>query len=188
MAGDDILAKRGSALENQFFSEVDEKLLAALREEMEVAEKSNALAAATGIRDEAVLKSILAAGVSVQTLSALKLYPMIAVAWADGMLSESERETILLCAEKHGFDLKSPSGEILKSWLTEKPSADLLDAWKAFAQELVKHLSDEETATLRMVLVNEVKKVAEASGGLLGWSSISKGEHAVLNEIEAALS
>jgi hypothetical protein len=187
MSGDNTLSKRGAALENQFFAEVDEKLTAAMKAELEKTSAIEELAKLSGIRDERVLKSIVGAGVAPTTFPALRLFPLVAVAWADGMLQAGERDVVLSAAGKHCVESKSPSGRLLQKWLETEPPKELFEAWESFARALVMQLAPAEAATLKISVLAEVKQVAEASGGVLGWSSISRGEHAVMNRIEAAL-
>ncbi len=187
MSDEGTISKRGQALENQFFASVDEKLVAALKAEIEKAETTKELAKLSGVGDEKVLEALAEAGVSPSTFPALRLFPLVAVAWADGVLSDSEKETIRMSAQAQGIEKTSASGQVLSSWLSKEPTSSLFDAWEGFAKSLVKSLSPEQADSLRTAIVSDIKQVAEASGGLLGWASISKGEHAVMNRVENAL-
>ncbi len=187
MSDEGTISKRGQALENQFFASVDEKLVAALKAELEKAETTKELAKLSGVGDEKVLSALADASVSSSTFPALRLFPLVAVAWADGVLADSEKETVLFAAYKQGIESSTASGQVLSSWLSQEPPATLFDAWEGFAKSLVAKLSADEALGLKNAIVNEIRQVAEASGGLLGWSSISKGEHAVMNRIEKAL-
>jgi hypothetical protein len=62
-----------------------------------------------------------------------------------------------------------------------------LGVWESYARSLIASLDQEEADLLKSTLVDEIQQVASASGGLLGWASISKGEHEVMNRIVAAL-
>jgi hypothetical protein len=187
MSDEGTISKRGQALENQFFASVDEKLVAALKAELEKAETTKELAKLSGVGDEKVLDALAEAGVSPSTFPALRLFPLVAVAWADGVLSASEKETILLSAHQQGIEKSSSAGQVLSSWLSQEPPNSLFDAWEGFTKSLVKILSAEQADGLKTAIVSDVKQVAEASGGLLGWASISKGEHAIMNRVEKAL-
>ncbi|MFN7842342.1 MAG: hypothetical protein ACK5N9_11540, partial [Pirellula sp.] len=80
-----------------------------------------------------------------------------------------------------------PSYKLLRSWLEKKPTEDVTAAWLTYAKGLVEALSPEDAASLKESLVEEVKEVASSSGGVLGWGSISKGEHVTMNQIVSAL-
>ncbi len=187
MSGEDILHQRGAALESQFFAAVDAKLMADLQAEIKKTDEAKTLARLSGINDPAVLHSLVEAGVSPSTFPALRLFPLVAVAWADGLLEKSERETVLAAADKHSVGLDSPSGGILAAWLEKEPGPELFTAWEAFAKALVSKLSASDAQSVRDSILKEVNDVAKASGGLLGWGAISKGESEVVNRIERAL-
>lgn len=187
MSGDDILHQRGAALESQFFAAVDAKLMAELQAELKKSDDAKALAGLSGIDDQAILDALVEAGVSPSTFPALRLFPLVAVAWADGLLEANERETVLAAADKHSVGMNSPSGGILAVWLAKEPGHELFVAWEAFAKALVGKLNAGEAKSVKDSILKEVKDVAQASGGLLGWGAISKGESDVVNRIERAL-
>jgi len=187
MSGEDILHQRGAALESQFFAAVDAKLMADLQAELKKSDDAKALAGVSGIHDLAVLDALVEAGVSPSTFPALRLFPLVAIAWADGLLEKSERETVLAAADKHSVGLNSPSGGILAAWLAKEPGPELFVAWEAFAKAMVNKLSISDAKSVRDAILKEVNDVAQASGGLLGWGAISKGESEVANRIEQAL-
>ena len=188
MSGEDTIQQRGAALESQFFAAVDAKLVADLQAELKKAEETKELAKLSGIHDSSVLDAMVAAGVSASAFPALRLVPLVSVAWADGLLESSEREIVLAAADKHSVAKGSASGALLAAWLEKEPSTELFNAWEVFTKALIGSLSTSEALSLKQSILKEVKEVAQASGGLLGWAAISKGESAILNRIENALS
>jgi len=188
MSGEDIIQQRGAALESQFFAAVDAKLMAELQAELKSAAEAQELTKMSGIQDSKVLDAILAAGVSAGSFPALRLVPLVAIAWADGLLDSAEREMVLAAANKHSVGENTPSGALLAAWLEKEPSPELFNAWETFAKTLVSSLQSGEAHSLKASMLKEVKEVAQASGGLLGWAAISKGEHTILNRVESALS
>src|SRR5690242_6516966 len=77
----EFLEDRRRGLEEAFFAQHDAALLRRLREAGEAKAKREALAAASGITDDALLDRLVALGISSETLTALSLIPMVAVAW-----------------------------------------------------------------------------------------------------------
>jgi hypothetical protein len=187
MSNGDSLRERGNALENQFFAELDAKLLAELTAKVEVDSAIAEFARLTGISDQKVLKAIVALGVTPGTFAALRVFPLVAVAWGDGSLDSAEQTTIQSLASTHLKLDQGPASQLLKSWLEKKPSSDLLAAWETYAKGLVASMPEAEAKSLKETLVEEIQAVAKSSGGLLGWSAVSKGEHEVMNRILAAL-
>jgi tellurite resistance protein len=184
MSSGDSFQNRGDALENEFFRKVDQELMERLQKQGDI----ESLRECLGIRDDKVAASLLAAGVTVRTATALRLVPLVAVAWADGRIEASEREVILSAAEKHGITPQSPGGQLLRGWLDQKPSLEMMDTWVAYAGRLAEKLTPQESAHLRQVIVEEMQQVAEASGGFLGFAAVSSGESNIIKRIEAALS
>ena len=183
----DSLHDRGSALENQFFADLDAKLLAELKASQDA---ENAIAEFTrisGIQDASILAAVHKLGVTPQTFSAMRVFPLVAVAWGDGVLEAAEKSTIQTLAATQ-FPKQSPAGQLLEQWLTTMPSSEAIDAWESYAKALVAALPDSEAEKLKTALVNEIRAVATSSGGLLGWAAVSHGESAIMKRIEAALS
>lgn len=88
MSNQDSLHDRGSALENQFFAELDAKLLAELKSRQE---QDNAIAEfsrISGIKDTKILEAVHKLGVTTQAFSAMRVFPLVAVAWGDGVLED----------------------------------------------------------------------------------------------------
>ena len=187
MSNGDSWLQRAEALENGFFAKLDAALLAELRVKADAENNIAEISRVSGIKDEKVLASIQQLGVAPASFAALRLFPLVAVAWADGMLEKVEREKVEEFVAKQAIDKDSPAMALLQSWLANKPQEGALEAWATYAKGLVAALSDSEANLLRDTLVNEIKEVAQSAGGLLGWGAISKGEHEVMNTVEAAL-
>ncbi len=175
-------------LEERFFSEIDNKLLDKLRSEMNVTQTAQEIMRVTGINDEKLAAEIAEKNITVETLSAFRLVPLVAVAWADDRVEESERYAVHLAAEKAGIAKESAAMELISSWTSRRPPADLLDAWCDYAVALSNSLDGPHRDVLKQEILSQVKTVAEAAGGVLGFGSVSSSEHAVISRIEEALS
>ena len=186
MSNSDSLHERGSALENQFFAELDAKLLEELKSRQDQENAVSEFSRITGIKDTKILEAVHKLGVTSQAFSALRVFPLVAVAWGDGVLEEAERSTINTLAAEH-FDIKGPAGKLLTSWLENNPSTGMFTAWESYAKALVTALPAHDAEELKKALVNEIKAVASTSGGLLGWAAVSQGESKVMKRIETAL-
>ena len=186
MSNMDSLHDRGSALENQFFANLDAKLLAELKTRQEHDNAIVEFSRISGIKDTKILEAVHNLGVTPQTFSALRVFPLVAVAWGDGTVEEAERTTIIALATIH-FPKQCPSSQLLEKWLATKPSSEMFDAWETYAGALVAALPAHDANELKKALVKEIHTVATSSGGLLGWAAVSQGEHKAMQRIEAAL-
>lgn len=178
---------RRRELEDEFFLKRDMELLQALREQSASKEKKKALADASGIADERLLDQLVEHDICGETLAALSLIPLIAVAWADNNIAGKEREAVLTAAEQKGLDKQHPGHQLLQGWLKRKPDPKLLSVWKGYVAALCETLDDQPKAALKEDLIGRTRAVAEAAGGMLGFGNkISKPEQDVLADLEKA--
>jgi hypothetical protein len=184
MSGE-FLDDRRRALEEEFFARHNEALRRRLQE---TASRRQEVAAATGITDGATLDKLTALGLGGDTLAAISLVPLVAVAWADGGVDERERAAILSAAAEAGLDKRGASYEVLNQWLAHRPRPELLDSWKGYIGAISGTLDDSGRRALRDKLLGRARAVAEAAGGVLGLGrKISPAEDAVLKQLEAVL-
>ncbi len=186
MSNSDSLHDRGSALENQFFAALDAKLLEELKTSQDAENAIAEFSRISGIKDTAVLKAVHQLGVTPQAFAAMRVFPLVAVAWSDGVLEAAERSTIHSLTSAH-FPKQSPAGQLLERWLTTMPSSEAISTWESYAKALVAALPASEAEVLKKALINEINTVASSSGGLLGWAAVSQGESKTMKRIEAAL-
>lgn len=183
----DAFHRREQSLEDSFFHKVDQELNRKLREKMASEAGRKRLGEVTGISDHRVLDELFDAGITAETLVALSLVPLVAVAWADRIVDVLERDAILKAAHQNGLSDDSTSYQLLSHWLTNKPSDNLFSAWKSFAKELCHQLTKTQRRQLHGDIYHRALRVAEAAGGFLGVGSISSAERRVLDEVERAL-
>lgn len=182
-----ILDDRRRALEEAFFAKYNEELRRRLATGG-LAPGKAAIAAATGITDDAVLDRLIGLDLGADTLAALSLAPLVAVAWADGTIEPEERAAILAAAAEAGLDQQAPSHALLEQWLHRQPPASLLAAWTSYTAAISATLSEEARRAFRSDMLGRARAVAVAAGGILGFGRISAAEDAVLKQLEAALS
>lgn len=179
--------KKWFKLEESFFSKVDQKLLDDLREQAATEERAASIQRLTGITDPKVCHDIAALNISAESLAALRLVPLVAVAWADDRIEDNERFRVIHAAEKAGLQPNEPAYEMLKGWLTVRPSTELFDTWVQYAQSLSQSLDQTSRKELSKSMVAQVQSVAAANGGLFGYGSISPTEQKLLDRVAAAL-
>ncbi len=185
--GKDGFGGRRNELEEKFFREKDAELIRAMRERTATMERKKALIDASGIEHEELLDQLDRLEISAETLAALSLVPLVAVAWADGKLDDRERAAILTSAEEIGLEKGHAGHDLLESWLKQKPEKKLAGVWNDYIRALCEVLTPEAKAELHEDLLDRARSVATAAGGILGLGSkISKPEQAVLNELARA--
>jgi hypothetical protein len=182
----EVLGDRGRALEDEFFRKEDQRLIARLRELQDKTASREALAKASGIKNEAVLDKLLELGIRPETVAALALVPLAEVAWADGSIDARERQTVLERAEKSGIAAGSTDYALLQSWLERRPEAKLLTAWIQMVRGLREHLPPDQVESLRTGLLERARAIASASGGVLGVGKVSAAEADMIQQLESA--
>ena len=179
--------KKWLNLEEHFFAQMDQQLLKKLREEQSITQTAESIMKITGFTDEKVAAELARVGITIETLTAFRLVPLVAVAWADDRLEENERDAILQAAQKAGIDPSEPAMAMLKAWTTKRPSSELLDTWCHYSKALSASLNGPMRAVLQKEVLEQVETVARSAGGVLGFGSISPSEQAIIDRVEQAL-
>ena len=172
------------ALEDAFFTKENARLLEQLKEK----QKREALREVVQIKDETFLDRLIELGIGPETVLALTLVPLIAVAWADGTLDGRERDAIIKAAEQKGVSPETAGHQLLETWLSRRPERELFDSWKQYVRGIWETFTDEERQRMRERTLDWALAVAEASGGFLGMiSKVSPSERVVIEELEKVL-
>jgi hypothetical protein len=182
----DAFGERRKNLEDAFFKDRDQQLMAKMRRELESFEASKKLAHVSGITEERVLNNLVQAGVTAETMTAVSLIPLVEVAWCDGSVSPEERNAVLNAAAKAGVHPDSASYDLLREWLKNKPDPNIIQAWTDYVSEMARLMPAENLAEMKRHMIDRCTRVAEAAGGFLGLSTISKHERAKIDELAKA--
>jgi hypothetical protein len=175
-------------LEDEFFARENAALLEKLRRQAQEKERREALRAAAPNADDALIDHLIALGIGPETLLALTLVPLAAVAWADGTIDARERDALLRAAEERGVAPGSPARQLLEGWLERRPGPALIEAWKRYVRAIWGSFDEAQRGAMRERTIEMARGVAEATGGFLGLGSrISQAERAVLDDLERAL-
>ena len=174
------------ALEEAFFARENAKLRQQLRDLDNTKQKKAALAAASGITNDAVLEKLAALNISSETVAALALVPLIAIAWSDGSIDAKERTAVLAKAQEEGVSQGNVSHELFERWLSERPPANLLATWTDYVRALGETMSAEDRRFFKGRVLDRARGVAEAAGGFLGIGKVSAHEQKVLDELASA--
>ncbi|MGH0036678.1 MAG: hypothetical protein ACQGVK_16770 [Myxococcota bacterium] len=188
--GEAGLGRQDQAFGDAFFGHPGAGDLAEqLRQKLREVAAREELAAATGITDSRILDRLAGLGIRPDTLAALTLFPLIQVAWADGVMQERERDAILAGAVSSGIRRGGPSFELLRIWMEDRPPPEMASAWSSLIAGLRQQLDGDELEHLRSRLLDRARAVAEAAGDLLGeGTKVSPEEEAALRELELAFS
>jgi hypothetical protein len=181
----DSFKERERAQEEGYFRAQDAKLIQKLREDARMEEIVLALAEHLQVDRPELLRRVIGLGVTLDTGPAFLLAPLVQVAWAEGKVTDRERDTVLRLAAARGVEAGTPAHAQLLKWLQERPSDVLFDTAMEVIRDGLALLPPEEREERLKRLVHACQEVAEASGGLakvLGLGSGVSGEEGALLE------
>jgi hypothetical protein len=191
MMDKDIFKERERSLEEGYFRQYEAKLIEKLRERAKVDEIVEALAVKLQTDDPALLRRIMALGVTLDTGAAFLLAPLVQVAWAEGAVTDREREKVLRIATERGIDPSSPAYTQLQEWLRTRPADAVFDTAIETIKTGLSVLTPAERADRVKRIVDACREVASASGGLgrlLGLGTgVSSEEESILDAMAATL-
>ena len=183
---DENLPSSREKLTEEFFHRQNAELLAKMREDLGIHEQRAKLESASGIHSRELLDELIQVKITPETLAALKLVPLIFVAWADKEIQSKERELIMDAAQRNQMPSGGEAYRLLESWLQQPPPASLLEAWKDYIGELSSTLTSGAVRMLREEVLDGAEAVALSAGGFLGFGSLAKSEAAVIQELHDA--
>ena len=188
----DIFKARERGFEADYFRKQDDKLLSKLRERAALSEVAQALAEKLQVENAELLRHIAELGITRDTGAAVLLAPLVQVAWAEGQVSEAERQMVLSLATSRGMLPGSPAYAQLEAWLKKRPSDDLFATALEAMKDGLAVLPEAERDERIKGIVEAAHRVAEASGGgllrLLGLADgVSHDEVVVLDAINQKL-
>ena len=164
----DVFRERENAEEEAYFRKEDNKLIAKLRQKAQFSEIAHALAEKLHADEPALLERIQKLGVTLDTGAAFILAPLVEVAWADGGVSNAERETILHIAKQRGVAPGSADDRQLHDWLSHRPADEVFETALEAIRLGISVLPPEEREQRIAAMINACEEVAQAAGGLSG--------------------
>ena len=183
MADKELFGNRRRAQEDEYFHRQEQALIEKLRQRGREEATRRRMAEHSGVADEEILQDLQALGYTAETVMLLHLVPLLQMAWAEGRVSDGERDLILEAARARGIDKDSAAGRQLASWLPDRPSGELFETTLRAIGAILQSRPSEERDAIRKDLVSRLTAIASASGGILGFGKVSPQEQQVLARI-----
>lgn len=183
MSTKDIFTERERGLEEEYFMRKERELIEKLHGKLADEKQRNQMEEATGIHDQEVIEALQELGYTPETVQLLHLVPLIQVAWASGDVSSEERELIMQLAYTRGVQPESKAQTQLNDWLTNQPPAGFFENTLRAIRIFIAALPASQRRDARQDLLSFCAKIAEASGGILGFGSVSNAERKALEQI-----
>ena len=176
-------------LESSFYSAEEQTALAQYRSETKKETLANEVVQTLSCSLDTA-NEFVALGLDKYTFIALKLLPLLLVAWSDGDVAKTEAKVIVDFAKESAGVSSSENQQVpikFDHWLTQSPSPDALEHWKTMIEQLRECCSPIIFTSLLKEIRSGSKKVGTSDGGFLGLGSISSEELSILDEIDAFL-
>jgi hypothetical protein len=183
VADKELFGDRRKAQEDEYFRRQDQALIEKLQQRGREEVTLRRMAEQSGVADEEILRDLQALGYTPETLMLLHVVPLVQMAWAEGSVSDSERDLIVQAARARGVDKDSAADRQLDAWLAARPSDELFAKTLRAIGAILESRPPEERDATQKDLVARVTAIASASGGILGFGKVSPQEQQVLTRI-----
>jgi hypothetical protein len=187
VADKDAFAERGRTLEEDYFWRKEKEVIEKMRRNAEAEAQRRQLGEQAGVADEEVLRDLQELGYTPETVMLLYLVPLIQTAWAEGSVSDKERDLIVQAARSRGIEAESPADLQLNRWLSQRPSEALFEKTLRAIHAILQARSPEERAASEHDLLSLCMAIASASGGIIGFRAVSDDEREILARIAQEL-
>ncbi len=188
MSNNDPFADRKRAQEEEYFRKQEQQQIEKLRRRAAMEAERQEMAEALGVSDEAALGELQELGFTRETAPLVYLAPLVQIAWADGRVSASERELILAAARSRGVAESGPADKLLADWLDARPAETFFEKALRVVGAMLRASPPDQREAQRRDLISACVRIAEASGGVLGFGSkVSKEEQEMVARISAEL-
>lgn len=187
MTDRDAFAERGRSLEEEYFHRKERELIEKMRVRAAAEEQRRRLGEETGVGDEDVLRDLQDLGYTPETVMLLHLVPLIQTAWAEGGVTQKERDLIVKAARSRGITAGSPADQQLDLWLAQRPSNELFEKTLRAIRTILQAQPDDARAASEKDLLALASAIATASGGIVGFRAVSDEERQILAHISEEL-
>jgi hypothetical protein len=183
VADKDLFAERGRSLEEEYFRKREKELIEKMRQHADAEAERRRLGESAGVADEGILQDLQALGYTPETVTLLHVVPLVQMAWAEGNVSDRERDLIVEAARARGVEPGSPADRQLASWLTRRPPEDFFEKTLRAIAAILQAQPAEARAASQKDLLSYCTAIASASGGIMGFRTVSDEERQVLGRI-----
>ena len=187
MTDRDAFADRGHSLEEEYFHRKERELIEKMRVRAAADEQRRRLGEEAGVGDDEVLRDLQDLGYTPETVMLLHLVPLIQTAWAEGGVSQKERDLIVKAARSRGIAAGSPADQQLDLWLARRPSDELFEKTLRAIRTILQAQSADARAASEKDLLSLATAIAHASGGIVGFRAVSDEERQILAHISEEL-
>ncbi len=180
-----MLEKDARRREDEYFAKKDQELIEKLRRTAAAERAKRDMGATVGLDDPEIIQELHTLGFTTDTVVLLPFIPLVQIAWAEGGVSDAERQLIVKLARSRGIVEGSAADHQLSTWLASRPDAQMFTQ----ATRLIRAVlaSPAPTSLTADDLVTYCERIAAASGGVFGMKRISAEERTLISKIASEL-
>jgi len=183
MPDKDMLRERGRSLEEDYFRKKDRELIEKMRRAAGAAQDREQLARNSGLDDPALLQELEDLGFTAETIVLLPLVPVVRMAWAEGGITNAERDLLVRLARSRGIAEGSEADRQLTAWMASQPDETVFVRAARLMRAMLDSRSPETSDLSADDLVEYCERIAAASGGIFGIGRVSAEEKKLLASI-----
>jgi hypothetical protein len=187
VAEKDAFGDRRRSFEEEYFRKREQEVIEKMRRRSEAEAERRRLGEQAGVADEEILQDLQALGYTPETVMLLHLVPLVQMAWAEGGVSNRERDLIIQAARARGIEAGSAADRQLAGWLSHRPSDELFEKTLRVIGGILQARPAEERDASHRDLLSFCTAIASASGGVLGFRAVSDEERQILARISEEL-
>jgi hypothetical protein len=173
--------------EEEYFWKKDQELIEKVRRAAAADQAKREVGERAGLSDPGLIEELSALGFTTETVVLLPLMPLVQMAWAEGGVSDAERQLIVKLARARGVVDGSAADRQLAAWLISRPDEAVFTRATRLIRAMLASPAAAQSGMSADDLVKYCESIAAASGGILGINRISAEERALLSSIAAQL-
>jgi hypothetical protein len=187
VADRDAFGDRRRGLEEEYFHRKERELIEKMRRHAEQESTRRRLGEKAGVASEEILNDLEELGYTPETVMLLHLTPLIQTAWAEGGITERERELIIKAARSRGIDAGTAADAQLTTLLTDRPSEAYFEKTLRAIGAILQAQPPDVGQKTAHDLVSLSTAIAAVSGGIMGFHTVSDEERQILAHISEEL-
>lgn len=170
--------------DTEYFRQLDSELIDSMRRRAASQERRLRLAEASQIYEPAILEALEKLGYDHTTVTLLFLVPLVQVAWAEGSVSQAERDHIIAIASLRGVRAGTPAYEQLIAWLDWQPPEEFFEGTLSAIEAVLSSLHPTERQSYKKALLLCCRDAAAVPCRLFGWMSrVCAAKRKVIEEL-----
>lgn len=174
--------------DEEYYRQLDIELIEKMRRRAASEEERLLLEEATHVHEHSFIEALEKLGYDHTTVNLLFVVPLLQVAWADGSVSQPERDHIMAIADLRGVKPDTPAYERLLAWLDRPPSEEFFEGSLRAIEAVLSSLPPSEGKTHREALLLCCRDTAAAPCHIFGtFSRVCAVKRKVIEEIARRL-